>query len=842
MTPDLLLETQGNYLSRPRLHTVFTNAVEQPLTIVCAGAGYGKTYAVLEFTRTLGYPSVYTLLCEYDNASSRFWEKYIRIFTGWNEPFAEHCRLTGFPDTQDRMNLHFVMQKKYTSLHQRLIVIDNLHLITHPLILLFINRWLREYTKNVSVIVICRDLPTPDLSELQIKSLVSNVTEQDLCFTENELAQYLDKQGITIGKQSLRDIHKDTNGWAFAIHLIVRSLKNAPGYAGYVRKAMRQNIFSLMNSDIWRVISERLRRFLVCLSLIEHLSGELVEALAKEDADILFALRSLNAYIRFNRYTNAYIIHHLFLDFLRSKKDMLTKEEISETYRIAARWCAENEFEIDALTYYEKLGDFHAVTSVLSSLPVQMPVDIANYGERILKRAPDKTAETVDLFAAMHIYMLIRLGRFEEATAQAQAYEKKILSLPVDDLFRDRALGTIYYAWGNLRDLMGTQDGRLDFDVYYEKAGAYLSKAHVKANQYTDMPVGFWASLTGSSHPGAPQEYIQTAARAVSHVCGQWHGAMAGLDLLCQGELCFYQEDMKSAEQILINALRQARKHNQSSIEQKTLFYLMRLALWQGNRPKAEQILAEMEARSKEDFSSRCFFHCDAALGFYYSVLRDAEEVPSWLKKIFSPYYHVYFIENIDNQIKARYHYLKKDYPPLLTYIEEMKQRESVLYGRIEMLALEACTHLQMGNKAAALASLREAYAEAAPNSIIIPFAELGKDMRTLIAAAQRNPDSELPAAWLETVKRKSASFAKRQSQMVLDYKKSRGYNRKATLSTREAEILSDLYHGLSRPEISVKQTLSINTVNSVIVNIFNKLGAHSIADAVRIAAEEKLV
>ncbi|HBT95219.1 MAG TPA: helix-turn-helix transcriptional regulator [Coriobacteriia bacterium] len=77
---------------------------------------------------------------------------------------------------------------------------------------------------------------------------------------------------------------------------------------------------------------------------------------------------------------------------------------------------------------------------------------------------------------------------------------------------------------------------------------------------------------------------------------------------------------------------------------------------------------------------------------------------------------------------------------------------------------------------------------------------------------------------------------------MISDYEKSFGRGRVNLLSKREREVLSDLYRGLSRPEIAEKQGLSGNTINSAVNSVFNKLGAHSVADAVRIAAEEKLV
>jgi LuxR family maltose regulon positive regulatory protein len=171
-----------------------------------------------------------------------------------------------------------------------------------------------------------------------------------------------------------------------------------------------------------------------------------------------------------------------------------------------------------------------------------------------------------------------------------------------------------------------------------------------------------------------------------------------------------------------------------------------------------------------------------------------------------------------------------------------MKGRESILYGRVEMLALKACAYLHMKNLSEAVKAFREAYKEAEPNNIITPFIELGRDMRTLTSAAIRGPNSGIPGEWLEMVKRKSASFAKYQSAMISDFEKAGGYRHSVILSERENKVLSDLYHGLSRAEIASGQKLSVNTVNSVVNSIFNKLGARGIADAVRIAAEENLL
>jgi LuxR family maltose regulon positive regulatory protein len=215
--------------------------------------------------------------------------------------------------------------------------------------------------------------------------------------------------------------------------------------------------------------------------------------------------------------------------------------------------------------------------------------------------------------------------------------------------------------------------------------------------------------------------------------------------------------------------------------------------------------------------------------------------VPGWIKENFISYRHAYSIENFGNQVKARYHYLTKNYLPLLTYIDEMKQRESVVLGRVEMLALEACIHYRTKSKKPAFKALLAAYETAAPNNIIMPFIELGKDMRTLVGAMNKEADCGIPTEWLEDIRSKSASYAKNQSHLIF-IKKSAGEIGGNDLSPREYEILCGLYHGKSRSEIADDHKISLNRVNAAVSNIFLKFGVSKISDVIRIAAEKKMV
>jgi len=241
----------------------------------------------------------------------------------------------------------------------------------------------------------------------------------------------------------------------------------------------------------------------------------------------------------------------------------------------------------------------------------------------------------------------------------------------------------------------------------------------------------------------------------------------------------------------------------------------------------------------EKDYARR-FVTYDISLGWYNCVIRHLDAVPDWLKGEFAPYSHAYFIDNFANQIKARYHYLTRNYLPLLSYIDKMKRRESILYGRVEMLAMEACVHYQLKNKTAAWDSLKEAYETAMPNNIVTPFIELGKDMRTLSTVALSKNDIGIPKEWLEDVRRKALYYAGKQSLFISEHKAHEIGNIK--FSAREHDILSDLYKGLTQAEIASKRSLSINTVKMNMRNIYNKLDIHKISDLIRIVAEHGLV
>jgi LuxR family maltose regulon positive regulatory protein len=829
------------HFKRLRLNNLFKKAVKYPLVLVCAGAGYGKTSAVHDFVEEYKAATVWIQLSERDNVGARFWENYIHSMMPLNAHMARVTTELGFPDTKEKLKQYLILLQKYLEVKRRIIIMDDFHCIENPVVIRFMEEYIMgKQPPGTSFFLISRSIPRINTAGLISRGRLFNIGEDDLKFTGNELAQYFREINILLQPDSLREIMEDTNGWAFATNLIARSYQKAPGYDGYLRKAMKMDIFQLMETEIWKGISKKLQTFLICLSLVDHLSVDLITILAGGNKNLIAELEKQNAYIHRDAYINAYLIHPLFLEFLKTKQETLTEEQKRKTYTIAGDWCSRNSFNIDALSYFEKIRDYKSIVSILYKLPIQIPVDIARYAAAIFDRAPEKAFDTVLSLAIMHIRSYLSQGLWDKSMELAEHYEARFLKFPENKVFRKHTLGGIYYWWAMARTQICLTDDNYDFDIYFKKYINCISRLLDPPPLFIHTP-GPWIIFVGTSRKGAPEECIAALGRTASCMSQNLNGRMMGEDELAWGELKFYRGDMRASEAFIIHSLELAREKGQFEIVHRALFYALRIAVSQGNYARAEQALKDMKVQLRENEYPNRFINYDISLSWYCFILGVHDKVPDWLKENFSTYGHAGFIENFGNQMKARFFYMARNYPPLLSYIQQMKQRESYLFGRVEMLAMEACVHYKMKEKKKAFAILRDAYKTALPNDIIMPFIELGKDMRTLTRVALKE-GVKIPKPWLENINRKSALYAKHQGSVIAEYRRANGIENGICFTPRELETIIDLCHGLSRAEIAANHRISINTVKMVIGNIYSKLGTKNLADLIHIATERKII
>ena len=831
----------NTYLERPRLLNLLETAMKYQLVAVYAGAGYGKTRAVYSFLQNCDAHVTWIRITERDNMAARFWESFVHMVSlSWPES-GDRIAEIGFPESEKAYaRFEVLMRESYAIPGKHIIVFDDFHLLRNPAVLNFLGKSFSLLSPAATIILISRTMPEINITNMMYERIFT-IREDTLCFTEDEIEKYFSFLGLPVQRQDIRDIYDDTHGWTFAINLLGRSLRKGMCYERYALEAMKANIFKLIETEVIRNISEPLWRFLLKISLVDNHAASLVRTLAN-DEELIKEMEFLNAYIRYDYFLGSYMIHNLFLDYLRQYQYRLLDDEKRETYHIAGMWSEDNNYMTDAVTYFEKAGDWDAIFRIVYSFPFQTSPDLAEYVLEIFSRMPEDVSSQNPMFPALTLKMKISLGLLGEASAMAAQYVKDYKTRP-ESPEKNRALAEIYGAWALLRTIMCPYTDVYDFDVYCEIQRAYYDKSPYAAHgPVTNLSIGSYALLVGSNRVGAAEEYIEALSRAIPNLSYMLNGCLFGLDDLARGELNYLRRNYSTAEPYLKTALEKARQKNQYDIQNRSMLYLMLIAFSRGDVKAATGYLQQMETLlDVKEYATR-YESYDIARSHYYLALGQPEDIPDWLKGSFSSFAHPAFLENYANRVKAQYHYFAGHYNELLAFLENVRDTQTLLVGKIVFYILEALSLYQLKRKDEAIAALAEAYKFAAPNKIIVPFTQYAKDMRTLTAAALRDEKCAIPAGWLENINRKASAYARRKSQLISENKSDNNIGDEISLTKREIEILKDLSHGLSRTEIAASQNISVNTVKMNINIIYEKLHANNLVNAVRIAADRKII
>ncbi|GHU64864.1 hypothetical protein AGMMS49983_11520 [Clostridia bacterium] len=834
-------DDKHSLLERKRVNQLFSKALENAIVVVSAGAGYGKSQAISNFLKERSEYQIWIELSEIDNQTTRFWEHYSYAFERFHKRTGERLAELGFPYKSLMGRYREILGDEKQGNSRYIFVIDDFHNVTDADVRGFFNEVIECLPESVSLIIASRTEPALNLMPQLMKGRVSYITEDDLRFTKQETAAFLNGKGVSLSADSLAAVCEDTKGWAFAVNLIGKSLEKYTNDFD-ARSAMKTNIHRMIEMDVFSAVSLRLQRFLVQLSLISQPSASLVHALAN-DEDLISELECASSFIRYDTYLHAYRIHHLFLDFLVGRQYMLTEDEKKETWRKAAEWCAESNLLIDAVSYYEKAGDYGEIIDLIQlRLPQQIPFKSAEFLKQVFEEAPSGAFDGVLIAHVIYLRILLSMSRVEEALGLADELVQKYKALP-EDAANCRVLSSLYSALAIGHWMMAPQTDNYDFAKYFEMEEYYYSKFPFGYSGPTSSQTVFaYASMVGTERKGALEEYICAMKKSVPHISAVLKGCMMGLDTLALGEMYFFKADLKSAEIEIKNAFATAEQNHQHDIRNRALFYLLRIYMAQGKYDSAEWVIDRLEAQLEitEYLERQLTF--DIVTAWYYMRINMPEFVAPWLRDDFEENALGEYFMDFANLMKALLYYESSQYEVLHNFVKTHAGVGRALYGKIGGKLIEALCHYHLKNRAAAFEAFEAAYELSLSNELIMPFIERGKDMRTLTTAAKKSGSCRIPDAWLDDINRRSAIYAKHLNTVAASYRKANNLDDEVRLSPLESKILTSLADGLSRSEIAVQHNLSINTIKTVINMIYLKLGATGAADAIRIAVERKLL
>jgi DNA-binding CsgD family transcriptional regulator len=329
------------------------------------------------------------------------------------------------------------------------------------------------------------------------------------------------------------------------------------------------------------------------------------------------------------------------------------------------------------------------------------------------------------------------------------------------------------------------------------------------------------------------ETYINELGEIAPFIKRYMGGFMSGLHELALSEWYYYRGRYEECEQYARLSAVRARAGSQYEIESRALFFLLRKALAKGTPGEAERVLIEIRAQPlSSDFPERQKI-LETILGWFYAQLGCPGRVSGWLIGNVLPDKEG-FTNRLQLFVRSKYYLAAGEWRTLLSLMDMTEERAGIrafLLGEVDVLLNKAICHYRLKNCDAALEALRASCALARPRGFVMAFTEAANDMRSLCEFALKQTNPGIDREWLERIRSKSSSYAKRLApvkQRIAD----RSGDEAFRLTKSERDMLMALARGMTRKEIAEDSRVSINTVKTIIGDAISKLGAHNATEA----------
>lgn len=824
-------------IARPRLDAVLEGALQRPLAVVQAGAGFGKSLAVADYLTHTGYHTVWLSFSSLDNNPARFWESLTTTFALHRPTLGEKMKLLGFPDSEKAFDT-FLMDltaELYQDAKTVAFVLDDLYLIDNGQVKDFISSLIAARLENSCILLLTRQWPVAGIEASVPMQLVD--ADQLRC-TDGEALAMFTAAGIQISPEEAASVNRYVSGWPIALSLVALSMQREGAQAAEASlSTSKPKLFSLFEREIFSQYTPKEQALLVLLAALESFPRGLVQAVSGEESRDLGQLMGGNIFIRYDATTRRLYFHPLYLEFLREKLDHMDSTSVAQTYTRAASWCKENGHYYDAVNYYRHANDPHGVWDTLLRFgATRRTQQQAQFFIEQINWLPDSFKKDHPMARIVLAVSLTNNLRFAEAVATLDALQTELEETQPGS----PVLGECYTARGIVTFGM-EQNG---FEVWFEKAAALLPQGSSRWNNtlhLVDLGPGLHLQ---SARAGELKKSLASFAAGVPYMVRVLHGAGQGLDNLCQSEALFLNVDVKAAIEPAYQALYAAQAMSQYDIVGNALFMLMRIYTMLGEYQNIQDTLEHVERNRREEAAAALGIW-DIIYGWFYAELDETGRVAGWVRKAVQ---HGFAPISIDRALLVRLRCLIADgqYQEALALMDQFEVLAKSKSAVITLLYVEvsrAVTYNYLGQHGAAASALKAAYNLAKGNQLVMPFIEYGNRTRSLLERARTAGVPGIPARWLEDVHARAATFAKRHAYLAGRYRaQQQDHPQEFGLSKREVELLDDLSQGLTREEVSDSMQLSLNTVKSMTKQVFAKLGAINSADAIRIAMVNKIL
>jgi LuxR family maltose regulon positive regulatory protein len=383
--PDLLVTKftipplRSVLLHRSHLLEVLEQSRSVPLTLLSAGAGFGKTTLLSAWAQqdrqNTGHVA-WLSLDEQDSDPTGFWTYVIAALrhSGPRLSTVGEAALAMLHSPQPPL-----LTSALTSLINELaalaqdtaLILDDYHLIGEQAIHESLQFVLDHLPACLHLLLASRVDPPLPLARLRVRGHLVEIRDSDLRLDSTEAASFLKEvMKIALSEQEMHLLEKRTEGWIAGLQLAALSMRRHDDMSAFLKafRGSHRLILDYVQEEILEPLPERQHRFLLRTSVLERMNAEVCQAVTGEQASqqMLEELERANLFlIPLDEERLWYRWHALFREVLLARLQATEPEQVVRLYREAALWFQRQGWVHEAISHAKASQDFWFVAELL---------------------------------------------------------------------------------------------------------------------------------------------------------------------------------------------------------------------------------------------------------------------------------------------------------------------------------------------------------------------------------------------------------------------------------------------------------------------------------------------
>lgn len=879
-----------NAIVRPRVLDILHNATCYKLVLFRSPAGYGKTTMAAQWLADKPHVGWYSI-DDSDNDPFRFLNYFLQAI---NKATDQSCpNAQKLAEKRQFSSIHSLFSEVFTEMahyHQECyVVLDDYHLLSDDEIHEAMRFFIKHMPDNMTLVVTSRAAPPLGTANLRVRDLMIEIGNELLAFDTEETTRFFN-QRVTDGvddttANSLRDY---VEGWPSALQLIAlqaqyqkRTLEHS---AESVSQFNHAHLWDYLVEEVFDLLDNETRQFLMQCSVLEHFNDSLVTALTKRD-DALSMIESLNRFGLFiyplEGEHNWYRFHNLFGEFLAHQRLARIPQQEHDLHREASLAWLEMSNPHQALRHAKIAQDTDLLATILSkhgwsmfnqgelemlesSINLLSPTQLYSepklcmlqawlaqsqhrYNDvgALLSKADEEMAKlNVELsskeqgeFNALRAQVAINQNEPEKALELAEL----ALSQLDNTIYRSRIVATSVV--GEVNHVLGQLSRALPMMQQTEKL----------ARQYQVYHQALWALLQQSEILIA-QGYVQAAYEVQDNAFKlieehQLHQLPLHEFLLrVRAQILWCWNRLDEAEECAYKGLDVLGNHSPSK-HLHSYSMLARISVGRGELDKAsrfiEQILHLMKQSSYHvDWTA----NASLSLLLYWQARGDVDSIQNWLNTSTRPERACNHFSQLQwrNIARAQINLgLMEEAQQTLEFMQEEAKKYQLITDINRNLIVESILATTLGKEEEARDKLKQALALTNQTGMIGNFlidgAKVGHVLEKLIQRGElgdleRHRAQQLMKEISTTQRSRSVHFDEEFVEKLINHPNIPELVRTSPLTQREWQVLGLIYSGFSNEQIAQELDVAGTTIKTHIRNLYQKLNIANRKEAVHTA------